>query len=43
MDTLECSLKIIEKRLCITTTTLYEYLNGDGTPKALGHKVLIGS
>ena len=35
-------VKTIAKRLGITTTTLYEYLNGDGTPKALGHKVLIG-
>ena len=28
--------KDVAKRLGITTTTLYEYLNGDGTLKALG-------
>lgn len=30
----------LAKRLGITTTTLYEYVNGDGTVKAPGHKLL---
>ncbi|WP_116964762.1 recombinase family protein [Fastidiosibacter lacustris] len=30
----------IAKRLGITTTTLYAYVNGDGTPKELGSKLL---
>jgi DNA invertase Pin-like site-specific DNA recombinase len=31
----------VAKRLGITTTTLYAYVNGDGTPKAMGSKLLI--
>lgn len=30
----------VAKRLGITTTTLYVYVNGDGSPKALGKKLL---
>ncbi len=30
----------VAKRLGITTTTLYTYVNGDGTPKELGSKLL---
>lgn len=30
----------VAKRLSITTTTLYSYVNGDGTPKELGSKLL---
>jgi predicted DNA-binding transcriptional regulator AlpA len=30
----------VAKRLGITTTTLYEYINGDGTPKEPAHKIL---
>jgi DNA invertase Pin-like site-specific DNA recombinase len=30
----------VAKRLGITTTTLYTYLNGDGSPKELGKKLL---
>ena len=30
----------VAKRLGITTTTLYSYVNGDGTPKELGSKLL---
>lgn len=30
----------VAKRLGITTTTLYSYVNGDGTVKELGHRVL---
>lgn len=30
----------VAKRLGITTTTLYAYVNGDGTPKELGSKLL---
>ena len=33
----------VAKRLGITTTTLYAYVNGDGTPKALGQAVLDGA
>ena len=33
----------VAKRLGITTTTLYAYVNGDGTAKALGQAVLDGS
>lgn len=32
----------VAKRLGITTTTLYAYVNGDGTAKALGQAVLDG-
>lgn len=32
----------VAKRLGITTTTLYTYVNGDGTAKALGQAVLDG-
>jgi DNA invertase Pin-like site-specific DNA recombinase len=32
----------IAKRLGVTTTTLYAYVNGDGTPKAAGRAVLDG-
>ncbi|MDP3641168.1 MAG: transposon DNA-invertase, partial [Alphaproteobacteria bacterium] len=30
----------VAKRLGITTTTLYTYVNGDGSPKELGTKLL---
>ena len=30
----------VAKRLGITTTTLYAYINGDGSPKAAGQAVL---
>ncbi|MDA0967516.1 MAG: recombinase family protein [Proteobacteria bacterium] len=30
----------VAKRLGITTTTLYEYINGDGTPKEPAYKIL---
>ena len=30
----------VAKRLHVTTTTLYSYLNGDGTPKELGTRLL---
>ena len=33
----------VAKRLGITTTTLYAYVNGDGTAKALGQAVLDGT
>jgi DNA invertase Pin-like site-specific DNA recombinase len=33
----------VARRLGITTTTLYVYLNGDGTPKAAGKAVLEGA
>lgn len=32
----------VAKRLGITTTTLYQYVNGDGTPKAQGQALLDG-
>lgn len=32
----------VAKRLGITTTTLYMYVNGDGTPKEPGQKLLVG-
>ena len=34
------SAKDLARRLGITTTTLYAYVNGDGTPKAAGQAVL---
>jgi DNA invertase Pin-like site-specific DNA recombinase len=33
----------VAKRLGVTTTTLYQYVNGDGTPKAAGQAVLDGA
>ncbi len=33
----------VAKRLGLTTTTLYAYVNGDGTPKAAGTAVLEGT
>ncbi len=33
----------VAKRLGITTTTLYHYINGDGTPKAPGQALLDGT
>lgn len=33
----------VAKRLNLTTTTLYAYVNGDGTPKAAGQAVLDGT
>jgi DNA invertase Pin-like site-specific DNA recombinase len=33
----------VAKRLHLTTTTLYTYVNGDGTPKAAGQAVLDGA
>ncbi|GHT96805.1 hypothetical protein FACS1894122_15430 [Alphaproteobacteria bacterium] len=31
----------VAKRLGITTTTLYMYVNGDGSPKEIGTKLLL--
>ena len=36
------SAKALSRRLGITTTTLYAYVNGDGSPKAAGQAVLEG-
>ena len=33
----------VAKRLNLTTTTLYTYVNGNGTPKAAGQAVLDGT
>ncbi len=33
----------VAKRLSLTTTTLYAYVNGDGSPKAAGQAVLDGT
>ena len=33
----------VAKRLGLTTTTLYAYVNGDGTPKAAGQALLDGT
>lgn len=33
----------VAKRLGVTTTTLYAYVNGDGTPKAAGQVLLDGA
>jgi DNA-binding phage protein len=33
----------VARRLGMTTTTLYTYLNGDGSPKAAGSAVLDGT
>jgi hypothetical protein len=33
----------VAKRLNLTTTTLYTYVNGDGTPKAAGQALLDGT
>ena len=33
----------VAKRLGVTTTTLYAYVNGDGSPKAAGQAVLDGT
>jgi hypothetical protein len=33
----------VAARLGLTTTTLYAYVNGDGTPKAAGQAVLDGT
>ena len=33
----------VAKRLNLTTTTLYSYVNGDGSPKAAGQALLDGS
>ena len=38
----ETNASDLAKRLGITTTTLYEYVNGDGTAKASGQKLLDG-
>lgn len=38
----ETNASDLAKRLGITTTTLYEYVNGDGTAKAPGQKLLDG-
>jgi hypothetical protein len=32
----------VAKRLGLTTTTLYAYVNGDGSPKAAGQAILDG-
>jgi len=39
----ETNASDLAKRLGITTTTLYEYVNGDGTAKAPGQKLLDGN
>ena len=36
----ETNAQDLARRLGITTTTLYMYVNGDGTPKAPGQKLL---
>ena len=41
LDRLGRSLKDLVKRLNISTATLYEYVNGDGSPKELATKLLI--
>jgi transposase-like protein len=33
----------VARRLGVTTTTLYAYVNGDGSPKAAGTAVLAGT
>jgi DNA invertase Pin-like site-specific DNA recombinase len=33
----------VAKKLGMTATTLYEYVNGDGTPKKLGQQLLEGT
>lgn len=40
MSDKQASAGEVAKRLGITTTTLYQYVNGDGTAKAPGHKLL---
>ncbi len=40
MSSSESQAKEVAKRLGMTTTTLYVYVNGDGTPKELGQKLL---
>ena len=32
--------KDVARKLGVTTTTLYEYVNGDGSPKELGRRIL---
>ena len=41
LDRLGRSLKDLVKRLNISTATLYEYVNGDGSPKESDTKLLI--
>ena len=41
MSSTESQAKEVAKRLGMTTTTLYVYVNGDGTPKELGQKLLL--
>jgi DNA invertase Pin-like site-specific DNA recombinase len=41
MSSSESQAKEVAKRLGMTTTTLYVYVNGDGTPKELGQKLLL--
>ena len=36
----EAKPTVVARSLGITTTTLYEYLNGDGTPKEIGQRLL---
>ena len=49
LDVLECfavdsalGVSDVARRLGMTTTTLYMYVNGDGTPKAPGQALLDG-
>ena len=35
--------KLVAKNLGITPTTLYSYINGDGSPKELGKKLMEAS
>ena len=40
MASRETNAQDLARRLGITTTTLYMYVNGDGTPKAPGQELL---
>ena len=40
MSDRESNASEVAKSLGMTTTTLYSYVNGDGTVKELGHKLL---
>jgi len=42
MASRETNAQDLARRLGITTTTLYMYVNGDGTPKEPGQKLLEG-
>jgi hypothetical protein len=42
MSDLKAVAAEVAKRLGLTTTTLYTYVNGDGSPKAAGQALLDG-